>query len=89
MTKSEINKTAAGENRGDKVFAYLFFGGTADDCENTDLSGFPEERTAEILSSKSEKVRRQKIAVWKLLLFAAKKTYGLSAEEITKLQSEA
>ena len=82
MTKSETNKTAADGNKSGKVFAYLFFGDFADDFENADLSDFPEERAAEILSSKSEKVRRQKIAVWKLLLLAAKKTYCLPPDKI-------
>lgn len=84
-TKSEITKGLPGGDKiiGGEVFAYLFFGDIEGlSCEKDDLSDFPEERADEILSSKSEKVRRQKTAVWKLLLFAAKEIFGLSANEI-------
>ena len=68
---------------GGEVFAYLFIGDIEGlSCEKNYLSDFPKERADEILSSKSEKVRRQKTAVWKLLLFAAKEVFGLSAKEI-------
>ncbi len=85
MKKPEINKTAAtyGGDKKSKIFVYLFFGDLSDEeRKENDFSDFPEERAAEILSSKSDKARLQKTAVWKLLLFAAKKAYGLSADEI-------
>lgn len=84
-TKSEIKRNTAicGENKNGKIFVYLFFGDLyAADYNESDLSDFPKERVVEILSSESEKTRRQKTAVWKLLLFAAEKTFGLSADEI-------
>ena len=84
-TKSGITKDLRIGDKiiGGEVFAYLFIGDIEGlSCEKNYLSDFPKERADEILSSKSEKVRRQKTAVWKLLLFAAKEIFGLSANEI-------
>lgn len=82
--KSETKKAATNgvKNPDGEIFIYLFIGDIDVSVEESIPSDFPKERTAEILSSKSEKVRRQKIAVWKLLLFAAREIYGLDADEI-------
>ena len=76
------NKNRDGKIRGG-VFVYLLVNdGGNESVSECDLSGFPKERADEILNSKNEKVRRQKVAVWKLLLFAAKEIYGSDADEI-------
>lgn len=76
---------------------YDFFevAGYSPDCSGAFASGgkiydkvYPPQRAEEIKKTRSEKARREKLAVWKLLLAAIERKFGYKPEELKFSKTE-